>query len=92
MRTYWISGAFYPGMEWEDFLPEQGDGSKATIAVQPDAVLPGAVINISDGEDGWFDVAVRELTEETARFALSVINHCEPEDVTITCRGTCLAV
>lgn len=92
MHTYWISGVFYPGMEWEDFLPEQGDGPKAAIAVRPDAILPCAAINIAADDDGWYNVAVRELNEETARFALSVINDCEPEDIAITCRGTCLAV
>lgn len=92
MRTYWISGVFYPGLEWEDFLPEQGDGPRVAMTVEPAAVLPDAVMSITHAGDRWFDVAVRELTEETARFALSVINHCEPKDVTITCRGTCPAV
>ncbi|MBI4434563.1 hypothetical protein HY635_01985 [Candidatus Uhrbacteria bacterium] len=87
MRVYKITGVFYPGMEWEDFFPEEHDGPKATIAVEPDRIPPGAEYHVDYDEDEWFNVAVRELTEQSARVALAAINHCRPKDVTFVCTG-----
>lgn len=92
MHTYKITGVFYRGMEWEDFFPTLDGGPKATIAVEPSRIPLGAEHHIRRAADGWFDIAVRELTEQSARVALAAINHCQPDAVTFICTGQCLAL
>ncbi|MDP3771716.1 MAG: hypothetical protein Q8R16_05435 [bacterium] len=93
MHVYKITGVFYPGMEWEDFFPTPDSGPRATIAVEPDRIPPGAEYHVDPAaEDGWFNVAVRELTEQSARVALAAINRCQPEEVTFICTGQCPAL
>ncbi|MBI4449682.1 hypothetical protein HY634_01365 [Candidatus Uhrbacteria bacterium] len=79
-------------MEWEDFFPEEHDGPKATIAVEPNRIPLGAEYYVNRAADGWFNIAVRELTEQSARVALAAINDCRPDDVTFICTGQCPAL
>lgn len=92
MHTYEITGVFYRGMAWEDFFPTWDGGPKATIAVEPSRIPPGAEYHINAAGDGWFDIAVRELTEQSARVVLAAINNCRPDEVTFICDGQCLAL
>ena len=92
MHTYRITGVFYPGMEWEDFFPTREGGPKATIAVEPGRIPPGTEHHVHRAADGWFDIAVRELTEQSARVALAAINNCPPDAVTFICTGQCPAL
>jgi len=85
---YWISGHFYEGMEWEDFIGSEG---APEISIYLDRSVQEPKIECCP-EDGWYDVHVNNLTIEQAKEVLAEINKVDAEYVRIEERRVCLAV
>ena len=92
---YSITGTLYPGVPWEDFSSPDGPYVTMIVFGQPDAhdIPEGQSFDIKkDDDDGWYDVTVRELTEETAKTVLAEINKVNSADIKIIQRGVCASI
>lgn len=85
---YWISGYFYEGMEWEDFLGLEG---APNVTINLDGSVVESVITYCP-DDGWYDVLVSCVDIDQAKAVLGQINGVDAEYVQIEERRTCPAV
>lgn len=94
MLTYTITGAFYNGMTWEDFV--SNSGPSVTIAVEPELITGDTEFRVwvwpnDHSAGGYRDASVKVLDRETAKKVLAEINNCRPEEIEIIELGVCAA-
>ncbi len=91
MIAYAISGRFYPGMTWEDFISTDKGRPSATIEASPG--VGDVEIAFAKSKDGFYDALVSPaLTRESAKVVLAAINGVTADMIVIREDGTCLAV
>ena len=90
MICFHISGAFYEGMEWEDFV---SDGRKLVTIEAVSGLGPIQSLHELDPDDDCYNALVSpSLTMESAKVALAAICGVTPGEIEIVEDRVCMAV